>query len=147
MIPPNMFWYLLKGHNAMGSFIWLVTFHWTTFLFINTQLRNKSILNEGCAYLYVFKLKGVQESFTFWCICQEVEMCFNNNVMWFYKLAVFFFCKHKNFWHGGLKGILEYGLSTNFAQVHCKFSLQINFALFFFLCIWSLSEKQGKERD
>jgi hypothetical protein len=64
LIFSNMFWHLLKGHNILGSFIWLVTLHWTTFLFVKTKLRSSSILNEGCEYLHVFELKGVQESFT-----------------------------------------------------------------------------------
>jgi hypothetical protein len=64
LILPNMFWYLIKGHNIICFFIWLVTFHWTTFLFVITQLCKNSILNEGCEYLHVFELKVVQESFT-----------------------------------------------------------------------------------
>jgi hypothetical protein len=33
-------------------------------LFVRTHLHNNSIPNENCEYLYVFKLKGVQKSFT-----------------------------------------------------------------------------------
>jgi len=71
----DMFWYLLKGHNTIGSFIWLVTLHWTTFLFIKTQLCSNSIPNEGCEYLHVFELKGVQESLTLIHIVKKTMLC------------------------------------------------------------------------
>lgn len=57
----------LKGHNTMGSSVWLITFYWTTFLFIKTQLYNSSILDEGYEYMHIFELKSVQKSFTHLC--------------------------------------------------------------------------------
>jgi hypothetical protein len=70
----NMFRYFLKGHNIKGFFIWLVTLHWTTLLFVKTQLCSNSIPNEGCEYLHLFELNGVQKSLTLIHIIKKIML-------------------------------------------------------------------------